>query len=363
VKRILVSPLSWGLGHATRDLPIIRHFLARGHHVTVLGCGRAVSLLKHEVPQCDFMELEDYPTPYSSSRYFVPKFLAMAPTMWSAVAREGKVLRRRILKERSFDLILSDNRLNIRSPDIPSFIISHQLRFMTPPSLKALTFITEYFNHFYFQHFTRIIVPDFADPEKNLSGQLSHNMRWLKPEKIYYAGVLSSTARMDVARDIDVFFSISGPEPQRTQLEQIVMEHVKDLDAGRIVITLGKPEHKGERQENGNTTVYGYLDRQGQQEIMNRAKLVVCRSGYTTVMELAELGKKALFIPTPGQTEQEYLGRYYAELGWFHSVSQYELDLRRDIAKAQAMTGVPFPSDTKANVERLYKDLFAPVLD
>jgi len=93
----------------------------------------------------------------------------------------------------------------------------------------------------------------------------------------------------------------------------------------------------------GNTTVYGYLDRQGQQEIMNRAKLVVCRSGYTTVMELAELGKKALFIPTPGQTEQEYLGRYYAELGWFHSVSQYELDLRRDIAKAQAMTGVPIP--------------------
>jgi uncharacterized protein (TIGR00661 family) len=363
VKHVLVSPLSWGLGHATRDLPIIRYVLARGHHVTILACGRALSLLKQEVPQCDFVELEDYPTPYSHTRYFVPKFLAMAPVMWAAVIREGLRVRGRILRERPVDLILSDNRFNVRSPDVPSYIISHQLRFMTPHALRAFEFVTEYFNHFYLKDFDRVIVPDFADPDQNLSGRLSHRTRWLRPEQIYYAGVLSSTARMDVPEDVDLFFSISGPEPQRTQLEEIVLAHVKDLDARRIVVTLGKPEVKEVRQLDDRITVYGFLDRAGQQEMLNRARLVVCRSGYTTVMELAELGKKALFIPTPGQTEQEYLARYYEERGFFHSVSQYELDLPRDIARAREMAGVPLRADTRAGVERLYADLFAPVLD
>ena len=112
-----------------------------------------------------------------------------------------------------------------------------------------------------------------------------------------------------------------------------------------------------------NITIYGYLDRKGQAEMMNRAKLVVCRSGYTTVMELAELGKKALMIPTPGQTEQEYLGRYYAERGYYHCVSQYELDLAKDIEKARSLSGARCASRTQDNVEKLYKDLFAPVLD
>ena len=359
MKHVLVSPLSWGLGHATRDLPIIRHFLARSHHVTVAATGRALALLQHEVPQCDFVEIKDYPTPYSASRFFVPKFLAMAPVMLAAIERET-VLFRRLLAKQKFDLILSDNRFRIRSDDTPSFCIAHQLRFMTPPKLRFFEFLTEFFNWLYLRPFDRIIVPDAADDTQNLSGRMSHQMRWLKGDKVYYSGVV---ARMDVPEDVDLFISISGPEPQRTELERIVLEHVGQVKLDRIVITLGKPEVKEVRKINDHITVYGYLDRAGQQEMMNRARLVVCRSGYTTVMELAELGKKALMIPTPGQTEQEYLGRYYAERGFYHSVSQYALDLPRDIEQARAMTGVPFASHTQANVERLYKDLFAPILD
>jgi len=363
MKHVLVSPLSWGLGHATRDLPIIRYLLERGHHVTVAAEGRALALLAKEVPQCDFTELKDYPPPYSSGRYFVPRFLAMAPVMLWAIEQET-VNVRRLFRRRRFDLILSDNRFRVRSDHVPSFVIAHQLRFMTPRGLESFDFVTEFFNYVYLRPFDRIIVPDVADPETNLSGRLSHRMRWLQsPEKVYYAGVLSSVSRLDVPQDVDLFISISGPEPPRIQLERIILGRIADVKADRVVITLGKPEVKETRQVNGHVTVYGFLDRAGQQEMMNRAGLVVCRSGYTTVMELAELGKKALFIPTPGQTEQEYLARYYAERGYFHSVSQYELDLPRDIDKARQMTGPPFRSDTRANVERLYQDLFAPVLD
>jgi UDP:flavonoid glycosyltransferase YjiC (YdhE family) len=362
MKRILVSPLSWGLGHATRDLPIIRDFLSRGHHVTVAAEGRALALLKQEVPQCDFVELRDYPPPYSASQFFVPKFLAMAPAMLKAIAREARGVKA-LLEERKFDLILSDNRFNVRSHEIPSFVISHQLRFMTPPGTAWFEPVTEYFNYRYLRPFDRIIVPDLGDEETNLAGRLAHQLTWLaRTGKVYYAGVLASTARMKTAEDVDVFVSISGPEPPRTQLERIMLDHIPRADAGRVVIALGQPEVKEVRQLSDRITVHGYLDRAGQQEMLNRAKLVVCRSGYTTVMELAELGKKALLIPTPGQTEQEYLGRFYAQRGYFHSVSQYALDLTRDLDAARKTGGVPFPCDTKANVERLYRELFAPIL-
>jgi UDP-N-acetylglucosamine transferase subunit ALG13 len=271
---------------------------------------------------------------------------------------------RRLFRRQTFDLILSDNRFRVRSDDTPSFVIAHQLRFMTPAGLGYFEFVTEFFNYLYLQPFDRVIVPDVADPVQNLSGRLSHQMRWLKAGKqVYYAGVLSSAQRMDVPQDIDLFISISGPEPQRTLLEEIILRQIGGVDAGRIVITLGKPEVKDVRQLDKRITVHGFLDRAGQQEMMNRAGLVICRSGYTTVMELAELGRKALFIPTPGQTEQEYLARYYEERGYFHSVSQYDLDLPRDIARARQMAGPPFSADTRANVGRLYQDLFAPVLD
>jgi UDP:flavonoid glycosyltransferase YjiC (YdhE family) len=363
MKRVLVSPLSWGLGHATRDLPIIRHLLERGHAVTIAACGRALPLLQREVPQCDFVELPDYPTPYSSGPYFVPKFLAMSPVMLCAVEMES-VRVRRLLRRQKFDLILSDNRFRVRSRHIPSFVIAHQLRFMTPPWLIALEFLTEFFNHVYLHPFDRIIVPDVADPERNLSGRLSHDMRWLKDSpRVYYAGVLSSVAPMDVPQDVDVFVSISGPEPQRTQLEEIILGQIESVPGERIVVTLGKPEAAETRRIGDRITVHGFLDRAGQQEMLNRARMVICRSGYTTVMELAELGRKALFIPTPGQTEQEYLGRLYEAQGTFHSVSQYEVDLPRDLQKAATMAGPPAAGHTRQNVERLYADLFAPVLD
>jgi uncharacterized protein (TIGR00661 family) len=363
MKEVLVSPLSWGLGHATRDLPIIRYLLERGHGVTIAAEGRALALLKQEVPQCEFLELKDYPAPYTSSPHFIRQFLAMSPVMLKAIWKEGRAMRQ-VLRDRPFDLILSDNRFNVRSRDVPSFVISHQLRFKVPPELEKFEFVTELFNWEYLKPFDRVIVPDYADAARSLSGRLSHEVKHLaRNRKIYYAGAFSSVERMDVPQDVDVFLSISGPEPQRTELERIILGQVERLPGRCIVVTLGKPEVKEVRRLNSRITVYGYLNRRQQQEMLNRARLVVCRSGYTTIMELAELGKKALFIPTPGQTEQEYLGRYHRAKGFFHSVSQYALDLPRDLEAARRLTGVPVRADTRAAVQRLYRDMFAPVLD
>jgi UDP:flavonoid glycosyltransferase YjiC (YdhE family) len=363
MKHVLVSPLSWGLGHATRDLPVIRYLLERGHRVTIAAEDRALTLLEREVPECDFERIPDYPPPYSSGKHFVPKFVAMAPAMLWAIEKES-IRMRRLFRRRQFDLILSDNRFRVRRRGVPSFVLTHQLRFMTPPGLEPFERLTEFFNYVYLHPFDRIIVPDAADPEENLSGRLSHDLRYLrKSPRVYYAGPLASVRKTDVEQDVDLFISISGPEPPRTQLERTILEKVPEVEGERIVVALGKPEVKTTREIDGRIEVHGFLDRDRQQEMLNRARFVVCRSGYTTVMELAELGRKALFIPTPGQTEQVYLGNYYEERGYFHTVDQYEMDLVRDIEKAKAYTGPPFPTDTRANVERLYQDLFAPVLE
>jgi UDP:flavonoid glycosyltransferase YjiC (YdhE family) len=331
-KKILVSPLSWGLGHATRDLPIIRRFLADGHDVTIASSGRSLELLKQEVPECRFIVLEDYPTPYTKTRLFILKFGAFIPLMLKAIRRE-RLDAKALIEREKFDLVLADNRFGVRHRDVPSFFISHQLRFAAPRALYPFEVLGEMFNRLHHRKFNRVIVPDVPDEDRNLSGTLAHHLVFGKGDpRYYYAGILSSTQKMDLPEDVDLFITISGPEPQRTEFERIVLGQLETLKGlGRVVITLGKPEQRQERRPAPNVTVYGFLNRREQQEMMNRAKILVSRSGYTTVMEIAELGKKALFVPTPGQTEQVYLSDFYEATGQFHSVSQYRLDLARDV--------------------------------
>lgn len=361
-KKILVAPLSWGLGHATRDLPIVRRFLADGHEVTILSSGRSLALLKEEVPQCRFLELEDYPTPYTRSRWFVLKFGAFIPRMLRAIHRE-RVAARAVIEREKSDLVLSDNRFGVRHPRVPSFFLSHQLRFAAPWFLWPFQLTGEFFNRVHHRKFLRVIVPDVADPERNLSGTLAHKLNWPKRDRYFYAGILSSTQKMDVPEDVDLLVSISGPEPQRTEFEKVVLGQLDTLkDMGRVVVALGKPEVREVRHPAANVEVHGFLNRARQQEMMNRARMIVSRSGYTTVMEIAELGKKALFIPTPGQTEQVYLSAYYEKTGLFHSVTQYRLDLRADLDRARQYPGLGGDQSTTANVDRLFREVFAPYL-
>jgi uncharacterized protein (TIGR00661 family) len=361
-KKILVAPLSWGLGHATRDLPIIRRFLADGHDVTICSSGRTLALLEREVPECHFITLEDYPTPYTRSRWFVIKFALFIPRMLRAIRRERHAARE-IIEREKFDLVLSDNRFGVCHGDVPSFFISHQLRFAAPWFLYPFQLLGEFFNRVHHRRFLRVIVPDVTDADRNLSGTLAHKLILAKKERYYYAGILSSVQKMDVEEDVDLLISISGPEPQRTEFEKTVMGQLDALkDLRRVVIALGQPEVTEVTRPAPNVEVHGFLDRAGQQEMMNRARMIVSRSGYTTVMEIAELGKKALFTPTPGQTEQVYLSDYYEKTGLFHSVSQYAMDLGRDLAAAGKYAGLTGGHSTEENVDRLFAEVFAPYL-
>lgn len=355
---VFVSPLNWGLGHSTRDIPIIQELLRRGHEVTVASSGNALALLKLECPECNFLEFRDYPAPYSSSRFFLAAFAAGLPALMRAIALEKRRFQE-ILKENSFDLIISDNRMSVYSSVVPSYFISHQLRYSLPSPLYPVEMMTMPFNSHFHKHFTGIIVPDI-DPRKggdNLSGKLSRSFMKATNQRVYYAGILTSTRKRALSLDLDHLIIASGPEPQRSIFEEILIRQVQKLPGEKVVL-LGSPQRELHRKLDPSTTVHSYVSNDEKEELLNRARFIIARSGYTTMMELAELDKKhGLFSPTPGQTEQEYLSRYYASRGWFASRSQYRLRLPEDVSEAMRYHGFPEMTKTGENVSRLYSEV------
>jgi hypothetical protein len=196
-----------------------------------------------------------------------------------------------ILERHHFDRINSDIRFGISSPRVPSFQLCHGLRFIAPWRNRAVEIPMEYVYHRCFGSTTKFVVPD--SETNNLSGDLSHDLGFVRRCRINYIGILSGVRRQPVKPDIDCYISISVREPQRQILADIVLRQVYDLP-GRIVVSLGKPEESGHIQRVGRTEVRSFVKREQQQDLMNRARMVVSRSGYTTMMELAELKKNAL---------------------------------------------------------------------
>ena len=361
---VFVSPLSWGLGHATRDIPIIRELMDQGHEVTVATSRGAYHLLKKECPDCEFIYFEDYPAPYSSTRYFLPKFFANIPFLAKALADEKKRTDR-LLSKNHYDAVISDNRLGVYSKSIPSFFISHQLRFSVPHYIRPAETASQYVNEYFHKKFDHVIVPSNSPDENGncLSGKLCRSIRKTTNLKAYYAGILSSAKKMDIPEDLDFLIIISGPEPQRSILEEIILKQVQELPGEKMVL-LGRPQDNFEKMLDEWTTVKSYATEEEKIVLMNRAKFIISRSGYTTMMDIAELEKKrGVFIPTPGQTEQEYLSEYYHEQKWFYSKSQYRLKLIEDIETAKEYQGFPALPKTENNMNRLYKEVFAHYLD
>jgi UDP:flavonoid glycosyltransferase YjiC (YdhE family) len=359
---VLLTPLNWGLGHAMRDVPVIRTLLDRGHDVTIAACGNALLALQQEFPSCRFIDFVDYPSPYSSGRYFLPKFALYLPVILHAIAREQKGIGRILVRDH-YDLVISDNRLGAYSSSVPSLFISHQIHFHLPSYLWPVELFAAYMSRFLYRKYDRIIVPDNPPGPLSLAGKLSRPDSDDAWSRAFFSGILTSIPRQDIPRDLDYLILISGPEPQRTRLEEILLPQTEDLD-GSSVVLLGSPHKKCSVTDTGECSVRTYVSNEEKAVLMNRAKFVICRSGYTTMMELAELDiQKGLLIPTPGQTEQEYLSWYYEKNGWFLSKSQYHLDLLRDIGTAKRYAGFPEMPRTDRNVRRLYDELLAGYLE
>ncbi len=350
--KIIYGVCSWGLGHATRSLPVIRKLIDEDNDLTIISSGRSLELLKNELGEnIEYIDIPDYPMLLSkNARQFMAKSVIYWPNFIGGMRKGLKQLTKR-LETRKCDRIISDARYEIYSRKIPSFFISHQIRIMNPLRIKMFESGSEIFNLFFFRRYCGVIVPDYKDD--NLSGDLSHNLKRIDENKIHYVGVLSDFKKMNAKKDIDYLISISGPEPQRGILEKKLLSQINQLE-GKIVVTLGKTEKKNtDAQE--NVEIYSFLTKEKREELLNRAKLVISRSGYSTILDLAVIGTKALMTPTPGQIEQEYLAEYHNKNGTFYSVNQEKIDLKKDVDIAKRTTGVTRKCDVKKSVENIIR--------
>ena len=341
-RRVLYGVYHWGLGHATRSLVLIRALIARGDQVTILmQPGPGMQLLQSELgEQVEYFPFRDTPAPFSRypALFYIRMSLSM-PWVVTGYRREHR-LTERLVTERHFDCVVSDSRIGVWSRAVPSYVIFHSIHQIIPGRIRLLEHLVEWGQRRLLRGFTKVLIPD-VEADGGLSGDLGHYpyFDW-GAERLTYIGPLSDVSRPDVPQDLDYFFSVSGIEPQRSLFAERVLAALPRLQ-GRIVVTLGDPSRKDEVRQIGEATVYGYLDRARQAETLNRARVVITRSGYTTLMELAELGKRALFVPTPGQSEQEYLARFHHRFGHVYSTTQRKLDIVRDLPRAEAATGLP----------------------
>lgn len=300
--KIAYAVCSLGLGHASRSLPLIKSLIKEGHDITVIAHGRSRNYIERSLEGIEIIDLPDYPIEYTKNRAsFFPNILLKSPAIFSSFIEEHNEFVK-IHNRHNFNMIISDNRYGVFYPGIPSYIITHQLRIMNPFRIKSLEAMSMLYNSYVSKFFNKILVPDFD--ENSLSGDLSHNIRFIERKKIRYIGPLSNFRKLDVPRDIDILVTISGPEPQRTIFEKIIENEIKKFD-GNYYIVLGRPDMN---KNHGN--VISFAPHDEMERLYNRAKTVISRSGYSTIMDIFYTGGKAFFIPTPSQPEQEYLAEY-----------------------------------------------------
>ncbi len=343
--KILFGVFEWGLGHATRSKPLISGLLEAGHKVDIVSSGNALKFLKHEFGnKCRYFNIKSMgASPYSRYGFFILRYLLSSPKMLYQL-EIARLKVKKLLKKYRYDRIISDCRYDVYDGINNSFLITHQLR-LKSPILEGIVgrIIASMAN----MHYNCVIVPDF--PRRQLTGTLSVDHDYKVP--INYIGILSHLKKKKVAEDIDYFIPISGPEPQRTVFEEKILRQVGGLK-GTVVIAGGKPGNEGKIKKN-NIHFHHFLNSKKQADMMNRAKFVISRSGYTTVMDLIELDKKrALFVPTPGQSEQEYLGDLYEKKRLFHHVHQRKMHLWRDVNVDKKFSGFRAPWKTEKSVKK-----------
>ncbi len=318
--RIIVAPLDWGLGHATRCIPIIHSLQKAGAQVFIAAEGETEALLKSEFPQNIFLPLKGYKVRYSKNGLWLKwKLLTQYFTIKSAIHNEHEWLKK-MVKEFQINAVISDNRFGLSHSSIPGVFITHQLNIKTGQVFTD--FLARRVNYSFIKRFDECWIPDTK--EAGYGGVLSHPEKFPETE-IQYMGLLSRLKVISVVNKYDFLFLISGPEPQRTIFENTIIHLITQNKQGyKIALVRGKPLREKELKI-PNTDLFDHLSALELNNLIAASNTVICRSGYSSVMDLLTMGKKAILIPTPGQKEQEYLAEYLSSKSLFKVILQEDM--------------------------------------
>jgi len=318
-RTIVFAALNWGLGHATRIVPLVEEALRGNNRVILASDGRALEYLRMCFPGVETVELPPLTIRYSKGNSLFLALIAQLPAIICWIFRDNKAARRLVEREQP-DMIISDNRWGFSVPGVKSVFMTHQVSIKLPFRSRVFERIAFSFQQVLLGGFSEIWIPDYEDRTKNLSGDLSH--RFTPNKIIKYIGILSrfhKPPNSQTSFDFDVAVILSGPEPQKSILENLVLESMIPTKLRAAIIGA----HPGNTR--GITPLFHFYPNPAameMQDVLNKSKIVICRSGYSSIMDMVRMQKRCVMVPTPGQTEQLYLGELLASKKWFRRVFQ-----------------------------------------
>ena len=307
IRTILIAPLDWGLGHATRCIPIIKALKNAGFNVIIACNAKQKILLNTECSDVRFIDLEGYNIQYTKrSLFFALKIALQIPKIINSIKRENKWLNR-VIEQEQIDLVISDNRYGLNSTKVPCVFITHQLTIKAP--FTWLENLLRTINYGYINRFNQCWIPDNSEDD-NIAGVLSHPKK-MPSITTQYIGLLNRFNELEnTIQKFDVCVLLSGPEPQRTILENILLKQLDKATNLKIFFVRGLPQTTEILKISTAIEIVNHLNQKDLLEAICSSEIIIARSGYTTVMELIALQKKSILIATPGQTEQEYLAKH-----------------------------------------------------
>lgn len=314
------------MGHAGRMIPLARELQRRNNNV-ITGCGRAhQELFRRELPGAVHIHFPGFRPGYSS---FIPQYIFLlfkTPLLFYHIVAEHLRLKR-IIRKHKIDIVISDNRFGLWSRKIPSIYVTHMPVIPLPDRLRYLEWIGVLFHRFFIQRYSLCLIPDLPG-NINLTGRLTHGVKL--PANVRFIGILSRFSGLTPAKSSNFDFPhntlvLSGPEPQRGILRRKLTSALRQGDTKTVVLE-GKPGPETRTAENGKIISYNHLATEEMRDVLLSSTSIITRSGYSSVMELISLRCSAMLIPTPGQTEQEYLAEYLAAKGWFLTIAQRQID-------------------------------------
>ena len=331
MKKIIIAPLNWGLGHATRCVPIIKELQKSNFTPVIASDGTALQFLIKEFPSLEFFELPSYKISYGRNLKW--SLIRKIPTIVRAVHKERLLIQEYIHQNPDVVGIISDNRFGCYYTKIPSVYITHQLNVLS----GFLTPVTSFFHRRVIRKYNECWIPD--EENSVYSGKLSRSSKNLNQK---YIGVLSRFKKQELPQDIDVLILLSGPEPNRTQLE-IKLTSIFKTSSKKVYLIQGIVEKTQKTTKENQLTIVNFMLTKQLEHTLNLSKMVICRAGYSSVLDLVSLRKKALLIPTKFQNEQEYLAKYLQQKGYFSFVKE---------RKVNKNTLDVFPEFTPANYQK-----------
>ncbi len=346
--------MDWGLGHATRSVPVIENLLEANAEVIIAAANKPLHFLRLRFPNLKWVLLEGYEPEYQRGIPLPVKIAAEIPKMLKSVKPAQKKLQS-IIEKYNIDAVISDNRYELWSEKIPTVFMTHQLNILSETPLHIFNPAVKKTVYSFIEKHNELWIPDFEE-KGGLSGKLSHVNRF-PGIPYHFIGTLSRFEKTNVSasanKKTDILCIMSGPEPQRTIFEELLIKQLQNSNYKTVILS-GNPTVK-EKTVNGNITLISHTTDNEFAELVNGASLIISRSGYSTLMDLAAFGKKALLVPTPGQPEQQYLAKRLKKNGVFHSVSQNKLNVKTDIPKALTFKGIKLNNDYSKLKERINK--------